>query len=273
MTRRRKAAIGDTAAGVPGVLVEKRAISRMAERARWLVRMAATALAAAFAWLKLKGVPVAEATAEPGAVLLLRLTLVLYYFSWIAAVAIDTRDEEDVLLQAPNRGNIPVAAVVIVISISVAFGLLCWVRSFPEFVAALAAFWVLNVLAWRYLMNKLMSPAIEASASAARERRAYFEEQRVVLLREYLDGRWQWARFGWGTASLLCLAGLCVPTMADAVRGMVGFKSSSAVGSAAVLTHLLLVEGWVWWRRLEKRIGIRLLERVELALGRGETAR
>lgn len=235
----------------------------MAESTRWLTRAAAAILAASFAWLKLRGIPLGTITGEPAASVLLRASLVIYYFSWIAAVAVDTRDEEDVLFAAPNRGRIPAAALLIIISISVGFAVLCWVESYVQFVIALAIFWALNIVAWLYFLHALIKPAIRSSRAVASREGLVLDSQKISLLESYLCGGWQWRRYVAGSASIGLLGALAVPEVSETVRQFLGFGSLAGLGATAVLLHILAFEGWVWWRRLQKRFGIRLLERLQ----------
>ena len=245
------------------LLSQKRALSRLAASTRWLTRAAGTLLASIFAWLKLNDVPFAQITAEPAASVLLRSALVAYYFSWIVAVGLDTRDEEDVLYAVPNDGRFPAAALAILIAISVGFGILCWVNSYPQFVIALGTFWVLNFLAWRYLLRSVISPALERSYTLAATAGGPFDTEKLRLLDSFLRGRWQWSRFGAGAISIGVLAALTHPSVAEPARASFGFASSSGLGASAIALHLALFEGWIWWRRIERRVGIRLLERLE----------
>lgn len=235
----------------------------MAESTRWLTRAAAAILAAAFAWLQFQGVPLGTITGEPAASGLLRASLTIYYFSWIAAVMVDTRDEEDVFFAAPNRGRIPAAALWIIVAISVGFAILCWVDNHMQFVIALTIFWTLNIVAWRYFLHALIKPAIRGSRAVASRAGLVFDSQKISLLETYLCGGWQWYRYLAGFASIGLLGALAIPEVSETLRQFLGFGSLAGLGATAVLLHILAFEGWVWWRRLQKRFGIRLLERLQ----------
>ena len=243
-------------------LVEKRILNRLGAKTRLLTRASAALLAGAFAWLKLEGVPFPAITTEPAATVVLRLALVLYYFGWLLAVMVDTRDEEDVLLKAPNSGRLSPLALAIIVSISLGFGVLCWVRDYRDFVVALGAFWGLNIVAWQYLLRRVVRPAIRSTLDALSETGTLFDNEKVRSLEHFLCGSWQWWRFAVGGLSLGVLASLAFSRLAQLVAAQLGFLSASGAMACAILIHILAFESWMWWKRMQRWVEIRLLERL-----------
>lgn len=247
---------------IPTITAKNRLI-RMARLARILIRLLAGILAIAFAWLKLSGFPLPRLDTNLAATVFLRIALVTYYFAWLFGTTFDTRDEETLLAAAPNRGRIPVAAIGICVVITVVFGVLCWVDSYEKFAIALAAFWLLNILAWRYLVTKLTGPAIRTSYSTYKQEGAYFFVEKVRQLERYLEGRWQWYRFAAGLVGVIIVNLVVFSSLGDRVASGIALLSRDSFASLTILLFVLIFEAWVWYFRIKRRIGIQTIEYLE----------
>lgn len=244
-------------------LIDKTDLSRMAEAVRRLTRILATALALVFSWLKLRGVEMPRVIAEPESLVIVRAALVLYYVSWVLAVMVDTRDEEDVFFATPTGGSIPRAAISIAVAVSVAFGILCWVQTFEDFVWALVAFWLLNLVAWRYFVRSLVTPIVSASRKISVQTGRRLLQARIDLMDEFLRGKWQWWRFGTGFAGLAILACLTFKPVTDSLTHTLTGITAAGFQAIAIAIFVIGMEGWIWVMRLRRRIGIRVLEHVD----------
>ncbi|MEW6666791.1 MAG: hypothetical protein AB1512_16440 [Thermodesulfobacteriota bacterium] len=250
---------------LPLVTLDKKGqLSRLADTTRWMTRTLAGLLALIFAWLKLEGLPLPAVTTEPVALLILRLTLVLYYSSWVLAVMVDTRDFEDAFVSAPHQGKIPARGFSIAVFLSASFGLLCWVQNYRDFVLALALFWVINILGWRYIVMNFLRPAIRESRGVLEKAEGHLYLERISVVDAYVNGGWQSARFIVGALGILLLAFLCFSHFLEAISRSLGFLSSTGFMAIAIAFFVLFVETWIWFQRIRRRIVIRQLERLSL---------
>ena len=124
----------------------------------------------------------------------------------------DTRDEEDVLHAAPAQGKIPIIGVTICALITAVFGVMCWVDTYKKFAIVLAVFWLLDMLAWKYLMFVILEPAMDASIRVYRQDKDFFLLEQVQGLKTFLTGGWHWWRFWIG---LIAIGGVNILTFSD----------------------------------------------------------
>jgi hypothetical protein len=242
----------------------KTELSRMARKIRSFVRILAAMLALIFGWLKLQGVPLPRLESDGVALLLLRLALVIYYFAWLSGVLFDTRVEEEVLYAAPQKGKIPPIAYGICVLVVVVFGVLCWVKNYPQFIVVLTFFWVVDILGWRYyLVARLIQPAMQESLETYKAEGAYFLVEQARQLEAYIAGSWKWARFWAGLGFIGVLAVLAFTRGAEIVAQRAGFLSASALLSLGILLWVLSMEGWIWYHRLRSTFVIRYLEEMK----------
>lgn len=245
------------------VFTEKSRLLRMTRLTRTLVRSLAATLAFAFAWLKLNGFPLPRLDTDLAATFFLRLALVIYYLAWLFGVLLDIQDEETVLAEAPHRGRLPVAAFGLCILITVVFGVLCWVKSYQEFMITLTVFWLVNLIAWRYLVIKLTRSAIEASRARYEAVQAYFHVERLRHLDAYLHGRWQWYRFASGLVVMCALSVVVLGDFAPQLANRLPRLSPDSLISLAILIFVVVFEGWIWGFRVKRRTGIGALDALE----------
>ena len=146
------------------------------------------------------------------------------------------------------------------VGITFGFGLLCWVRHFPDFVVALSFYWAVNIVAWRYFLRAFIRPAIAASLAKFSAPSEALRAERVRLLENFLCGTWQWQRFGVGALGILILGFLAFTDLPIAIARWATILSPATVQALAITIFVAGTEMWIWARRLSRRVGIRLLE-------------
>lgn len=232
----------------------------MARKTRILVRVLAAALALSFAWLKLRGVPFPRLTSETTATILFRSALILYYFGWLAGVLMDTRDEEDLLVAAPNRGRLPLVGLILAITISVVFGLLCWVDTYRKLALALALLWILDKTGWVYLYKTLLGPEITRARSIYKNEGDLFLAEQVNQLEEFFTAPWHWWRFGCGLGLVLVINVLTWTELGSYVALITTYVTKASLISLSLLLFVVIFEGWIWVYRLRRFHAIRFLD-------------
>lgn len=215
---------------------------------RLLVKVAGSALIVIFSWLELKGAAYEPLQRIPGDSLI-KLALALYYAGWVAGILTDTSVQEQTYSTPPNKGRMPLSGWVSALSLSVGFGVPCFVtaRSPGRFVLFLALFLGINVLTWRYLVGKVLPSTVAGSYRDFAGDLLRVEKVRLVY-EGYLCGRWQWMRYSAGALGVVVIGAMVVS------------KQDSLVIGSSILGYVVLMESWVWLVRLRLGASLRLLD-------------
>lgn len=239
---------------------DKDTIIHFARTTRLIIRLSAFIVPFFFVWLRFRGVDVMPVVRSLPATILLRASLVLYYFSWFYGTTFDTDIQELVYYTAPTKqGKVPAAAIVIMLAIAAMFGALCAIKSFQQFLMFLAGFWLLDILAWRYLVTRLLPTVFRASSDHFKQVGDDAKMDQLDFVKDYHVGSWKWRRSIVGVVLLLVLNVIARTTMVSwlAIRLQISVDTTLAV---AVTMFLLFVEGWVWIMRLRTRFAIETIE-------------
>lgn len=182
------------------------------------------------------------------ATVLWRVSLVLYFLSWVLGAESDIDAQEEVYLVAPRGGTLSEQDIGVGIGIAVVFGVLCWVSdNYRAFALALTGFWVVNIVTWRYLMRLLATPIRESRALYEREGR-YIELERLRVAENYIAGNWQRWRFAIGAL------------LAIVMNGLAWFDLSHGYAAASIFVFVTSVEAWMWLMRLRRKLALEALE-------------
>jgi len=238
---------------------KKNRVIRMARMTRRMVRIFAGFLALMFSFLKLKNFPFPLMTGDYFSLTFLQIAIVSYYLSWVFGVFFDTYDEEIVFEYPPNEGRIPLVAIVIAFFLTVTFGILCWVDTFTKFAIVLLTFWILNIIGWRYFVAGLMKSLLNENPN-----KNIWINERILIVKEYLCGKWQWVRFSLGFIIILFINIIAFTDIHLKIAERLTIFSPSSFLSFSILVFVFFVEGWMWFARLRRRSMIKILERLEL---------
>lgn len=235
----------------------------MAAIIRRTVKVFATLLVFAFGWLQFSGIDFAPIAQTLPADLILKTALALYYMSWVGGLLSDAHDQELVYPVAPNQGKLPAAALLIGVLLTITFGVLCFVRSYREFALVLAAFLVVNVVSWRYMVTKAMPRAWNKSRQLFEAEGRYVELEKLNAFADrYIAAAWQWYRFAFGGVSVLTLMGLAFTDAARVVGEYLGGVPSDVVLGGTVFIFVGIFEIWMWIKRARLKAEIELLDTV-----------
>lgn len=178
-----------------------------------------------------------------------KAALVIYFFSWVLGADSDTEMQADIYLNAPHGGRLTKQDIGAILGIAVGFGILCYVSdSYRGFAVVLTLFWGFNILAWRYMVGVLQGPIRQSYASYGRTAR-YIDIEKVRVVERYIDGTWQWWRFGVGAALALAM---------DALAFFVDVPEGYAHGT--IFFFVIFVEGWIWLMRWRTKVSLKVLE-------------
>lgn len=231
---------------------------------RLYVTIAGIALPLLFGWLKFREVNFGVTLLSIPADLVFRSAMAIYFASWIAGLLSDLSDQEFVLVHAPASVQVKIGGGVIGAAITLAFAVLCLVSAPTHFSLALLVFNLLGIASWLYLVRVVLPHAIEQSESFFRDNSNYLglEKLRLVFDR-YLSGSWQWYRFTAGFILVAAIAYFAFQRELLEDRFRIFQEHSDILSSYLFLGYVLILEGWIWFKRLQVKGGIAMLTEFE----------
>lgn len=239
---------------------EKNRLMKITNSTLIWIRLFAGLLALAFGWLKLRGVSIAPMTTDISSSILLKASIVLYYFSWLFGASSDTKDQALVYLTAPNKGQIPKKAIGLMITLAIVFAILCYVDTYLKFVIALACFWFINLIAWRYMVTKLLRKTIIDSSNIYINFCHYTELSKLKIVEQYIDGSWQWWRFVIGMVMILGIAILLFTNIPEYIASNTSIVSKQFIIAFTIFVFIFSVELWIWIMRIKRRISLNTID-------------
>lgn len=228
---------------------------------RWLIKWIERALPAIVGGLELKDIfeeggfhrmpeALGDAIANPDlSGLLWRAALVIYFLSWVGGAESDTEMQSEVYANAPHGGRLTLMDAGAILSIAAGFLALCiFGKTYQGFAGTLTVFWILNIVAWRYMVGVLKAPIHHSYTSYGRAGR-YIDMERVRVAERYIDGRWQWWRFSVGAALIVVM---------DALAFFLDVPDGYKHGS--IFFFVVFVEAWIWAMRWRAKVALNVLE-------------
>ncbi|HEX9459703.1 MAG TPA: hypothetical protein VGA84_11190 [Thermoanaerobaculia bacterium] len=241
---------------------DKDTIIHFARTTRRIIRWSAFVVPFFFVWLRFRGVDVMPVVRSLPATILLRASLVLYYFSWLYGTTFDTDIQELVYHTAPTKqGRVPTTAIVVMLTIAAMFAVLCAITSFQQFLVFLACFWLVDILAWRYLVTRLLPPVFRASLAHFKEVGDDAKIDQLDFVKDYHVGHWKWLRSIVGAVLLLVLNVIARTGIVSWLASRIQMSVDTTL-AVAIAMFLLFVEGWVWIMRLRTRFAIQTIEQL-----------
>ena len=232
----------------------------------WTIRLflwiTSVILTIIFSWLKLEGIPFSVITNDIVASYILKISLIIYFFSWILGCNFDIYYQTLVYETVPNKGDIPKLGYFAIFGIVILFGLLCWIDSFKKFSLVLPCFWILDHLSLIYMIKKIVNPALKDSLDYNQKEHNYRNIEKINVISEYLRGIWAKWRFLVGFSILLFIIFLSFTDYPSKLSNYLTWKSADFVISLSILFFVLLVEIWIWLRRIGVRICFRNIDSI-----------
>lgn len=242
---------------------EKARIEGMAQLVRRIVKLLAWLLALAFAFLKLKDFPIPSLESGLASNAIFNISMVLFYLSWCFGAPWDSRYEQRVIVVAPKKGKLTLEAILIMVALAVLFGVLCYINTQKVFLWFLLAFWLVNWGAWRILVNKFLLEPFRTSVSVYKKFEKHYEILRLDLVKDFIDGKWQWIRFFIGIILIeifLIVNYLGIPGFIAMTTGKV---SSEVVRAGFIAVFVFIVEPWIWYMRFRLKVAFGCVEKFE----------
>lgn len=236
----------------------------------WALRaigVMATVLAALFAWVQLREIPLPPIeSVEPTYVR--RIALAVYYACWVAGSTMDANIQKEVYRRDPDNGKVPREALLAVVGLFAVAVLLLWASDSDESVSlALVPFFIVCVVGWRVLVRRV-SPIIAATAQAYQEGGHYHRLEQLGVVDRYMRGRWQWVRLGVlallvAITNVMAFSPVARAWVASHVAGVFPASTSGAIAGllpvAALVLFILVSEVWMWFFRLRTAVALRTI--------------
>jgi hypothetical protein len=181
-------------------------------------------------------------------IVLWKVALVIYFFSWVFGAESDTDMQSEVYLAAPHEGRLTKQDIGVMVGIAVGFAVLCMVSdNYRWFALALTGFWTINVLAWRYMVGALKTPIHQSYVKYGRAKQ-YVAMEKLRAVERYITGRWQWWRFAAGAV------------LAVAMDVLSFFPLGRGYAEASIFFFVVFMESWIWIMRSRTRLSLRVLD-------------
>ena len=89
------------------LLDEKNNVIQLISTSKIFIRILATGIAILYGWLKFKGLHISPIINQISTELILKVSLIIYYFSWVFGTTTDGDDQQMVFQKALNKGKVP----------------------------------------------------------------------------------------------------------------------------------------------------------------------
>jgi hypothetical protein len=150
--------------------------------------------------------------------------------------------------------------------IAAMFGILCYVNTWTEFASFLAIYLTINVISWQYMIKIVLTPTFKASEETYRQRKKFAHlEQLYLVYKQYLCGKWQWARFITGGFIVVLMNWLSFRYRRGESVMQIGpkFVELELLISLTILLFVVVMETWIWFWRLRVKTGLRILKNMK----------
>jgi hypothetical protein len=256
------------ARGPSGAALEgHKKLIELARGARLLVWCVATAITIGFAWVQLQNSDLTALVRFLGADLIWRVSLILYFTSWVMGCQFDIDLQEEVLTSSGERTTLKWEVLAFILGITILGIVLVWaVGDLARFSAVLTIFLVVDHGAWRYLA-KFMGRPYEVSARHYEAMKDKICLEKLATVRALVFGGWKWWRLTVVVPIvLIMLADAFIPQVRNGLSGLArtilggGQDAEAVVGGILVFAFVFSAELWIWLMRIRARTRITVLD-------------
>jgi hypothetical protein len=242
-------------------------MTEIARRVRKLIKYIGLILFAIFTYLQLKDFQIGTVIENISPDLLRRLTLIAYYWCWIFGTTFDTDIQEVAYFSEKGRFKLTERAIGLLLLFGFVAAVLLWAANDDRlFAGTLTVFFLFNVGGFAYILW-FVKPIILASKDKYLEGKNHFSLAQLELVSGYMNGSWQWKRFGLGVALIAIMNAIC---FSDSIKiaiaeGLARFIPITAdllserLPTFTFVTFVALMEGWIWVQRAKVSVALDLL--------------
>jgi hypothetical protein len=199
------------------------------------------------------------------------VTLFAYYLFWIFGTTYDTNVQEDVYEIEAALSPLPATAVLLMFLFGAVAALLLWAASNDKlFSISLDIFFFFNIGGLFYV-QWYVTPIIKKSRQSYDSRRKYTERIELSIVSDYMLGNWHWLRFLIGGIVLTVLnlvsfnRSIATWISVAPVPWLPPFSTGRVLDllpSLLLLLFVLLMEGWIWYKRIVMIVSLSLINRL-----------
>jgi hypothetical protein len=230
--------------------LEKNAMILAGRKVRTIIGICGAAVTLIYGWLVFSGNDFLKVANNLGPEFVQRLAMAIYLLAWVQGPLSDLDAQELAYPDTPTRVTPLEMAVIAAITAGFVALCACVTKGWFGVGLPLLVFWLVNVagtaLLWRILARKIGEfdqHYRNAGNTAARVRLAF--------VREFMLGDWQKWRMALGAALAM---GVWI-FEATPLKGVIAARLSlegSLLRSLLFLGFVLVVEAWIWKKRLER---------------------
>jgi hypothetical protein len=248
------------------------------QRVFWWARQAvwavATILAFAFLWLQWKDYLEGGLVDKVSKVVVIKLALGIYYFSWIFACRFDLKIQESVYIIDPNKGALPKSFFLLTPLFLVGAALLLWAADHETYLPYfITTFFAIDTVLWIYT-RKWAIPIAEATRrhhSSNPER--YFYIAQIDVVEELMCGKYQIYRHialfaliaAFDMIALFDTPKEFISLLIHAVNSDISERSMSELLPAAfLLGYVLACELSMWFMRARALLSLKIIDRLHM---------
>jgi hypothetical protein len=230
-----------------------------ARRARFIVRITCAVIGIVVGYLQLRNLPFVQIVNNLSGELIMKSSLILFYFSWFLGTINDANDQELVLanpkVMFPNF-----LMVLIIFFLSGFFILLCLATTFKARILLLFAVIIMDRVALYYYRSKLVLNAFKFSKDEYEKGKKFIWYIKLDAVQKYLYGKWNNTRFTCGMVFLLVLLFFIYSPINKLIESQINKFSNEILYSLSFLIFVLLYEGFTWIKRFEIKIVFKTVE-------------
>jgi hypothetical protein len=115
-----------------------------------VLRLIAIFLPLLYTYLSFKDIPFDDLarslSTASAATIIWKITLAVYFFLWVFGTKVDADDQELVYRNVPNKGQLTLDSIGVIVGICVLAAILLWAPNFEFFIISLSLFFLFNIL-------------------------------------------------------------------------------------------------------------------------------
>ena len=251
---------------------EREGIDKIAAFAQWSITIVTTLIALVFAGISLKEIPCGDVLSQANPSYWQAVVLTIYITCWAIGTNLDTSNQKSIYLVDPKGGHVRTGWFVAVGGIATISIILLYVRNNDRQLAlALAAFSIIDVLAWLYLRYLLLPPIIDATKKRYQHEQDHYGLVRLQVIVTQILGNWKWYRQFFLTVIIaLILVTAFNPTLGQTMSQWAEQRLPLPQGSIAPLFQVILLlvfvfvsEVWHFALRLRTYLTLQTLSDLE----------
>jgi len=233
-----------------------KSVIKLKRNLQFLINSIAVLFPFIFAFLTFKNITLQgflEFFANPEAfVLSWNIVLAIYFASWIVGSKYELDKHELIVRFAPKDGELSFGVLAHVSVAAVAGAAILYMQSYIAFVSFLFLFHLINIIGRWHQVRRYSSPMIIKTRDYYRRIEDHISEIQANILYDHVCGTWKIKRFAVGFILLVPMLLIALTPEIDATfMGSIDFLGIHTTQLVSLALFVLIMEGWVWLRRLQ----------------------